>query len=61
MPFMAATVIIPAYSAAILAKLTVQLPKVPFTDLQTFAQDGTYKLGALNNTFPIKYFSVSID
>lgn len=61
MPFIVATVIVPAYSAAILAKLTIQLPVVPFTDLQTFADDGTYRLGALNNTFVIKYFSVSIN
>lgn len=58
MPHLAATVIVPAYSAAILAKLTVQLPKVPFTDLNTFAHDGTYKLGSLNRTFVNMYFSV---
>lgn len=59
MPYITATVIVPAYSAAILAKLTIQLPKIPFTDLETFANAGNYKLGALNNTFVIKYFKVS--
>lgn len=59
MPFIAAAVIVPAYSGAILAKLTVQLPKVPFTDLETFARLGTYKIGALNDTFSVEYFSVS--
>lgn len=59
MPFLTATIIMPIYSAAISAKLTVQLPTVPFTDLESFARDGTYKLGSLNNTFPIKYFRVS--
>ena len=57
---MTACVIVPAYSAAVISFLTVSVPKLPFSDLSTFIEDGTYKIGGMANAFSQNYFLVNM-
>ena len=53
------TLIVPAFSGSVVSYLTADKPKIPFTDLDTFVKDGTYKLAFLKVSQLISYFNVS--
>lgn len=57
---MTSGVLLPAYSAALISFLTVDIPFIPFTDLHTFVIDGSYKLAPAYNPFMASYFYVII-
>lgn len=48
-----------AYSGSLLSSLTVHKPGLPFTDLDGFFADGSYKMSAANDSFMLYYFQVS--
>ena len=56
-----ASVLVPAYSAAVISFVTVSRPKLPFTDLESFLQVGTYKTSGIINTFTHTFFEYSMD
>lgn len=56
-----ASVLVPAYSAAIFSFVTISIPKLPFTDLESFLQLGTYKTSGIINTFTHTFFEYSND
>lgn len=51
-------VIIPAYSGSIISYLTVLNPKIPFTDLESLAADGTYKVYTVDHNYTRTFFQV---
>lgn len=53
-----ASVMIPAYSAAIISYLTVKKPVLPFYDPDTYFKDGTYKTAALKH--PITSYILTV-
>lgn len=53
-----AIIVYPSYAGVIISTLTIQYPMYPFTDLTSFADAGSYKLGSPSNTFGVGYFEV---
>lgn len=51
-------VVFPAYSGFLVSYLTVHIPKIPFTDLESFVQDGSYKLTTLSFKYATYYYNV---
>jgi hypothetical protein len=51
-------VLLAAYSAFLTSTLAVQLQDVPFRNLQGLLNDGSYKLGVLENSFVFNVFDV---
>jgi hypothetical protein len=47
-----------AFSAFLISSLAVQPRGLPFTDLQGLLDDGSYKLGVVENTFTFNLFAV---
>lgn len=58
--FVLSTVLLTAYSAALISKLAVREPIRPFDSLDTLSKDGTYKLVAIGDSTDFTYFSVSV-
>lgn len=56
---MTALFLVPAYSAVLLTFMIVPIVKLPFTDMQSFVQDGTYKLGFSTQQRWDVFFNVS--
>jgi hypothetical protein len=55
------TVLLAAYSAALISFMTVQNVKLPFTTFEGLLQHGEYRLGTEQGTAYISYFKVSTD
>lgn len=58
--YLTSTILVTAYSAALISKLTLQEPIRPFDSLETFLKDGTYTLTAIGASTDYTYFSVSV-
>lgn len=56
-----ASILVPAYSAAIISFITISIPKLPFTDLESFLQAGTYKTAGLAFAYSQSFFGSSSD
>lgn len=56
-----ASILVPAYSAAVISIITVSMPKLPFTDLSSFLQDGTYKTSGIHFSYSHSFFKASSD
>ncbi|KAL0269924.1 UNVERIFIED_CONTAM: hypothetical protein PYX00_007506 [Menopon gallinae] len=61
MAYVAAAVLIPAYSASLISFLTQHSPVRPFDSLEGLLQDGTYKLLLERNTSEYSYFARASD
>ena len=53
------TILMPAYTASLLTYIYIQFHTLPFTDVQGFLKDGTYKLMVDYNAF--EQIMVSVD
>ena len=56
-----ASVLVPLYSGFIISYLTISTPKLPFTDLETFVQDGTYKASGIEGLFSHELLKRSLE
>jgi len=56
--YMTSLVLMAAYSAFLISSLAVQHQHLPFRDLQGLLSDGSYKLGALRNSYRFNIFDV---
>jgi hypothetical protein len=56
--YLTTTVLLAAYSAALISFMTVQNVKLPFTTFEELLQHGEYRLGTLQGTAHISYFNV---
>ena len=59
--YVTTTVLLAAYSAALISFMTVQNVKLPFTTFEELLQHGEYRLGTLQGTAHISYFNVRTD
>lgn len=59
MLFIVPAVLLPAHSGGLISSLTVPLDTIPFRDLEGFVKDGTYRLGAINNSYMHMFLLVS--
>lgn len=57
--YIASIVILSAYSVSLVSFLTIDIPKIPFKDLKSFAQDGSYKLAPFYSPLTVANFKVS--
>jgi hypothetical protein len=55
---MTSLVLLAAYSAFLISSLAVQPRALPFRDLQGLVNDGSYKLGVVDNTAVLNIFDV---
>jgi hypothetical protein len=55
------TVLLSAYSAALISFMTVQDIKLPFTTFEGLLQHGEYQLATVQGTVHISYFNVRTD
>lgn len=58
--YILAVVLSAAYSAALISYLTSGIRKLPFRSLESFVEDGTYKLSVSRGTAEYDQFAVSI-
>jgi hypothetical protein len=56
--YVTTTVLLAAYSAALISFMTVQDFKLPFTSFRELVQHRQYKLGTQSGTAQISYFDV---
>ena len=54
-----ATVLVGGYSAYLIANLAVHKTILPFTDMESLLEDGTYKVGILANSHQEMFYKVS--
>jgi hypothetical protein len=59
--YVTTTVLLAAYSAALVSFMTVQDVKLPFTTFEGLLRHGEYRLGTLQGTAYISYFNVRTD
>jgi hypothetical protein len=59
--YLAAVVLLAAYSGTFISFLTVRHSSLPFTTFEGILQDGTYKLGILERSVELNFFDVSTD
>lgn len=52
------SILLPAYTGAVVSFLTMIIPQLPFDDLNTFIDNKAYKFTAENNTYLKGYFKV---
>ena len=55
--YLTAVILLGAYSGTLVSFLAVRSASLPFTDLEDVVQAGTHKLGALNTSTMLSYFS----
>jgi hypothetical protein len=55
---MTSLVILAGYSASLISSLAVELRHLPFRDLHGLVYDGSYKLGAVQNSFRLDTLKV---
>jgi len=56
--YMTSLVLLAAYSAFLISSLAVEPRDLPFRDLQGLVQEGSYKLGVVDNTSTINILDV---
>jgi hypothetical protein len=59
--YVTTTVLLAAYSAALVSFMTVQDTKLPFASFRELLEHGEYRLGTLQGTAHISYFNVRIE
>jgi hypothetical protein len=59
--YLAAVVLLAAYSAIFISFLTVRYSALPFTTFEGILQDGTFKLGILDQSVEFSFFDVSVN
>ena len=59
--YVTTTVLLAAYSAALVSFMTVQYVKLPFATFRELLQHSGYRLGTLQGTAHISYFNVRND
>jgi hypothetical protein len=59
--YLTTTVLLAAYSAALVSFITVQHVKLPFTTFEEMLQNGEYRLGTEQGTVLINIFKVRTD
>jgi len=58
--YMTSLVLMAAFSASLISSLAVQLRHLPFRDLQGLVNDGSYRLGVLQNSSKLNIFDVCL-
>jgi hypothetical protein len=59
--YVTTTVLLAAYSAALISFMTVQDIKLPFTTFRGLLEHGEYRMGTLQGTAHISFFNVRTD
>ena len=59
--YVTTTVLLAAYSAALISFMTVQIVTLPFTTFEGLLQHDEYRVGILQGTATISYFNVRTD
>ena len=59
--YVTTTVLLAAYSAALISFMTVQIITLPFTKYEGLLQHDEYRMGILQGTAHISYFNVRTD